>query len=233
MSRKGKYVPPSLDDPCPTVAVQGRLALASVRFLSKQYGGSPDGKNIPLDGPAGTVTTVDHHALASVHFLDMQYGNGTPASLETAAGTLTTRPKLNLVGVRYLMNPQFDSPGSSLDAPCFTLIAGMDKRPPYLVSTQCGAYAIPVLPTDSPMTVKIKEFMALYRIADITLRMLRVDELLRIQGFPDGYILLGNQADRKKFIGNAVEVTVARAWCEALCRAFREAPVRLAGELAG
>lgn len=24
-------------------------------------------------------------------------------------------------------------------------------------------------------------------------------------------------ADQKKFIGNAVEVTIARAWCEALC----------------
>lgn len=29
--------------------------------------------------------------------------------------------------------------------------------------------------------------------------------------------LIGSQADQKKFIGNAVEVTIARAWCEALC----------------
>lgn len=26
------------------------------------------------------------------------------------------------------------------------------------------------------------------------------------------------KADQKKFIGNAVEVTIARAWCVALCR---------------
>lgn len=71
MSQRGKYVPPSLDAPCPTVATQGRLALAKVAFLSKQFGGSPHDKNISIDQPAGTITTVDHHAFVSVH-----YGNG-------------------------------------------------------------------------------------------------------------------------------------------------------------
>ncbi len=39
MSQRGKYIPPSLDDPCPTVAVQRRHALESVHFLSKQFMG--------------------------------------------------------------------------------------------------------------------------------------------------------------------------------------------------
>ncbi len=42
--------------------------------------------------------------------------------------------------------------------------------------------------------------------------------LKKIMGFPEDYVLVGTQADQKKFIGNAVEVTIARAWCEALCR---------------
>ncbi|MDE5688676.1 MAG: DNA cytosine methyltransferase [Paramuribaculum sp.] len=251
MNQSGKYVPPSLDDPCPTVATQQRLALASVTFLSKQYSGTPEDKNISVDGPAGTITTVDHHAFVSVHygngfntscdapastiathdklslvqlrFLDMQYGNGTPSSVDTVAGTLTTNPKHHLVTVKqhYLMNPQFASAGGSVDAPCFTLIARMDKMPPYLVATKTGNVAIEIYTDDSPMTVKIKEFMALYNIVDITMRMLKIPELLRIQGFPADYILIGTQADQKKFIGNAVEVTVARAWCEALCTAVR------------
>ncbi|MFR7465576.1 MAG: DNA cytosine methyltransferase [Phocaeicola vulgatus] len=29
-------------------------------------------------------------------------------------------------------------------------------------------------------------------------------------GFPEDYVLIGTQADQKKFIGNAVEVTQAR-----------------------
>lgn len=274
MSRKGKYLPPSLDEPCPTIATQGRLALASVRFLSKQFSGDPESKNVAIDGPAGTITTIDHHAFVTVHygngfnrslddpaatlttkdrmglvsvsFLDMQYGNGTPASVDTAAGTLTTNPKHHLVTVtpwimntdtdngsmiddspqvktehrkqHYLMNPQFTSAGGSVDSPCFTLIAKMDKRPPYLVTTETGDMAIEIYDTDSPMTVKIKEFMALYNIIEITMRMLKITELKLIMGFPADYVLVGSQADQKKFIGNAVEVTIARVLCEALCR---------------
>ena len=248
MSQRGKYVPPSLEDPCPTVATQGRLALASVSFLSKQFGGEPYDKNIPVDGPAGTITTVDHHAFVSVHygngynvscaspaptlttkdrlaliqtaFLDMQYGNGTPASIDSAAGTITTNPKHHIVTVKhhYLVNPQYTSAGGSVDSPCFTLIARMDKMPPCIVTTESGEMAIEIYATDSPMTVRIKRFMALYSIIDIKMRMLRIDELIRIQGFPSDYILIGTQADQKKFIGNAVEVTIARVWCEALCQ---------------
>ena len=34
-------------------------------------------------------------------------------------------------------------------------------------------------------------------------------------GFPEDYMLIGTQADQKKFIGNAVEVNMARVLCEA------------------
>ena len=92
----------------------------------------------------------------------------------------------------------------------------MDKMPPYLISTEKGI-AIEVYETDSPMTVSIKEFMALYGIADIRMRMLNVRELKRIMGFPEDYTLIGTQSEQKKFIGNAVEVNMSRVLCEALC----------------
>ncbi len=274
--KTGKYVPPSLDAPCPTVATQNRLALAQVSFLSKQYGGHPYSKNVSVDGPAGTVTAKDHHMFVSVH-----YGNGYNIPTNRPAPTITTKDKLSLVTTRfianeysgggqlssidtvnpavltnpkqklvtvcpwimdtnfgnvgasvdapsrvitanhkqhYLMNPQFASPGSSVEEPCFTLIARMDKRPPYLIVTESGNIAIRVFETDSPMMVKIKEFMALYGIVDIKMRMLMIDELKLIMGFPKDYVLVGTQAEQKKYIGNAVEVTIARKWCEALCR---------------
>lgn len=47
--------------------------------------------------------------------------------------------------------------------------------------------------------------------------MLKETELKLITGFPEDYVLIGTQADKKKFIGNAVEVNMARSWCEALC----------------
>ena len=249
--KTGKYCPPSLDDPCPTVACQNRLALAKVSFLSKQFGGSPEGKNISVDAPAGTITTIDHHAFISVQygngysiplnrpaptlttkdklsivkpcFLDNQYGNGKPTSIESVSGCLTTNPKQKLVTCdRFLMNPQFGSVGSSIENPCFTLIARMDKRPPYLIITETGGVEIQIFADDSPMMVKIKEFMALYCVIDIKMRMLTVVELLLIQGFPRDYILIGTQAEQKKYIGNAVEVTIARKLCEALCSGIRD-----------
>ena len=214
MNQKGKYIAPTIDAPCPTVATQNRLGLAKVCFLSKQFSGDPDSKNISVESPAGAITTIDHHAFITVH-----YGNGYNLPIDSPAPTLTTKDKIAKVTCNgFLMNPQFESAGSSLEDPCFTLIARMDKRPPYLVMTQNGNVAIEIYDTDSAMTVKIKEFMVLYAIVDIKMRMLMISELKLIMGFPIDYVLIGTQAEQKKYIGNAVEVTMSRKLCEALCR---------------
>ena len=281
MNRNGKYQPPSIDEPCPTVATQGRLALAKVSFLSKQYSGHPESKNISIEEPAGTITCKDHHAFVSAYygngnnysvespapailtkdhlalvtpffmnyysgggqlggvdepcpaittvpkqriltpvFIDQQFGASSASSIEKPLGAITTNPKYSLVtckGKSFLMNPQFASAGVSVDSPCFTLIARMDKKPPYFVNTEEGI-GICIKEGDSPMTVKIKQFMILYGLADIKMRMLRIDELKKIMGFPEDYILIGTQSDQKKFIGNAVEVNMARVLCEAICK---------------
>lgn len=41
-------------------------------------------------------------------------------------------------------------------------------------------------------------------------------------GFPEDYVLVGTQADKKKYIGNAVEVNMARVLCEALSKKLFE-----------
>jgi DNA (cytosine-5)-methyltransferase 1 len=46
--------------------------------------------------------------------------------------------------------------------------------------------------------------------------MLKIPELKRIMGFPEDYTLIGTRSKQKKYIGNAVEVNMARALCEAL-----------------
>ena len=136
MSRSGKYNAPDIDAPCPTVATQNRLGVAHVSFLSKYYGGSPEGKNISIDEPAGTITTRDHHSFITAYygngnnhsidapaptlttkdrlaFVDMQYGNGTPKGIDVPAGTITTNPKHCLITCKhgFLMNPQYKSAG--------------------------------------------------------------------------------------------------------------------------
>lgn len=216
----------SVNNPAGTITTRDHHS-----FITAYYG---NGHNHSIDAPAPTLTTRDRLA-----FVDMQYGNGTPCDIDTPAPTVTTNPKHQLVTCerhkvvgnlfsyhgfhfpdckhRFLMNPQFQSAGGSVDNPCFTLIARMDKMPPYLIQTEQGEVAIVIDPNDSPAMVKIKEFMALYGIIDIKMRMLRIPELKRIMGFPSDYVLVGTQADQKKFIGNAVEVTMARVLCEALC----------------
>lgn len=284
-SKGGKYVAPGLDDPCPTVAVQNRLGIAKVQFLSKQFSGEPYDKNVSIEEPAGTITCKDHHAIVGAsfldsyygnanqnssvedpcptvtthdrfslvtrHFIDEQYGNGTPADINQPANAVTTNPKHNLVSVKpwimntnygnvgsglddpapvitanhkyhYLMNPQFASKGGSVEQPCFTLIARMDKMPPYLITTKQGEVAVSVFENDSPAMVRIKEFMAIYGIIDIKMRMLNVRELKRIMGFGSDYILIGTQTEQKKYIGNAVEVNMSRVLCEALAKTLNE-----------
>ena len=234
-SGKGHNIP--IDGPCATITTQDHHS-----FVSVHYG---HGCNRSIDKPAPTVTCQDRMELVTSRFLDNQYGKGWASSIERPAHTITNTPKQQLVTVKpwimdtsfnntaksidepmpvitanrkwhYLMNPQFASAGGSIDKPCFTLIARMDKMPPYLMSMESGDLAIAVYETDSPMTRKIKEFMAAYGIVDIKMRMLKIDELKRIQGFPTDYVLVGSQAEQKKFIGNAVEVGMSRALCEAL-----------------
>ena len=77
--------------------------------------------------------------------------------------------------------------------------------------------------TDSETMKQIKEFMALYNIVDIKVRMLKVAELKKIMGFPEDYVLVGTQSEQKKYIGNAVEVNMARVLCEALCHQLKMA----------
>ena len=84
------------------------------------------------------------------------------------------------------------------------------------MATIKGDTGIAVFENDSPMTVKIKEFMAAHGITEIKMRMLKVSELKAIMGFPKEYVLKGTMSEQKKYIGNAVEVNMSRRLCEAL-----------------
>jgi len=210
----------ALGNPCPTVPTNNRFAKVKCEFLSAYYG---NGHNHSTDKPSPVLTTKDRLSKVKCVFLDMQYGNGTPADCNLPAPALTVNPKHHLVTceTHYLMNPQYASAGSSIDNPCFTLIARMDKMPPYLIATESGKMAIEVYDTDSEPMRKIKQFMALYGIVDIKMRMLFIDELKQIMGFGKDYVLIGTKAEQKKYIGNAVEVTMARVMCEALVEALQ------------
>ncbi len=180
-------------------------------FITTYYG---QGENIQsLDRPSPTVTTKDFCALVNTQFIKRDFtSGGIHSDIDDPAGSVLPNPKMDIITEeRFIMNPQYLNAGGSIDNPCHTLIARMDKMPPYLVNAESGYPEIQIEDTDTEHMVKIKEFMSMYGIVDIKMRMLYVDELKKIQGFPDHYVFHGTQADQKKQIGNAVEVNQATA----------------------
>lgn len=221
-----------INAPSPTILTKDRLSLIAPVFIDQQYGQS---KPASANQPLGCVTANPKYALVTPWLMNTNFSN-VGSSLEQPAQTITANRKHH-----YLMNPQYQSAGSSIDNPCFTLIARMDKTPPYFISTKHGVYAFhnyygwlseviqkrPVFifkDVDSlcPPIWKIINFMVLYQIVDKKMRMLKIPELKRIMGFPEDYVLIGTQAEKKKYIGNAVEVNMARVLCEAVSRKLRE-----------
>lgn len=248
--------------PCPTLLTKDRLSLVTP-FIMNYYSGG--GQHSDIYHPAPAILANPKQRLISCQFMDQQFGQSKPAGTDRPLGAITANPKYNLISCRpwvmntnfsnigsgvnepapvitanrkwhYLMNPQFASAGGSVDKPCFTLIARMDKMPPYLVNASSisenlppfvkidsdGNIIIEIYEDDIPIVKKIKEFMAMYQIVDILMRMLKIPELKRIMGFPENYRLIGTQAEQKKYIGNAVEVGMAKALCEALARKLIE-----------
>ncbi|MDX8563452.1 DNA cytosine methyltransferase [Elizabethkingia sp. HX WHF] len=244
----------SIETPSPTVTTGDRFNIINPKFMcSYNYKDEPK----DLNNPCPTILTKDRFALVGTDFIDQQFGQSKPSSVDTVLGALTTNPKYAKVHTEwimntnfrnigssihvpaptitanrkwhYLMDAQYSRVGNSLDQPCFTLIARMDKTPPYLVDITQDASDLPdfikvidnvvvyeIYDNDSPMMKKIKEFMAHYGLKDIKMRMLKIQELKEIMGFPEDYTLIGTQAEQKKYIGNAVEVTMSKVLCEAI-----------------
>jgi DNA (cytosine-5)-methyltransferase 1 len=244
MNKDGVHTPPSVEEPSPVVSCQGRLGLVQPEFLDVIYGnGYPSGINSPaptirtkdglaivqpkyfidkhfgsfaqnqsINQPCGTIMPNDKHRLVeTVPFIMPTAYDNVPKSIEDPAPTLTASRRHH-----YIVNPSHGGHSTSTDNPCPVIVARQDKAPLYLVQAEGGNVAIPIYSDDTEISISIKQFMVIYGLSDIKMRMLRVAELLQIQGFPLGYQLEGNQSDQKKFIGNSVVPQVVKAWTEAM-----------------
>lgn len=233
----------STDEPCPTLTTKERCGLVQPEFIVNYNHSS---KTNDINDPSPAITAADKLGIAKPEFfIDKHYNSTQNQSIEQPAGTLMPNDKHRLVEAvpfvmptsydnkpksvddpaptiqatrrhHYLVNPSHGGHCTSADAPCPVIVARQDKAPLYFVQAEEGPVSIAVYDHDSPVVIKIKQFMAVYNLVDIKMRMLRVHELLKIQGFPDGYILCGNESDKKKFIGNSVHPKVVKVWAEAL-----------------
>lgn len=201
----------SVDDPLGAITtVPKSKIIQAYFFIDKQYGG--EANHQVIDQPAGTILKNDKHSLirADKWLMNTNYEN-VGSSMEEPAPTLTASRRHH-----YIINPSWGGHSGSIEEPCHVVIARQDKAPLYLITCKHGPVLVPVYEDDCEWTIKLKEFMAIYGISDIKMRMLKVPELKSIQGFPPHYILLGNQSDQKKFIGNAVHPYVPEKWIIAM-----------------
>ena len=216
----GKGGAHSVEGPAPTVTTKDRLAMV---FLDNQYG---TGVPTSVEKPCGTITGNPKQSVVKVKnpwVMNTSFNN-IGSSVDAPAQVVTANRKW-----QYLVNPQFSCPGNSVDAPCPTVIARQDKMPLQIASVSTKTEHMPsfikregeslvyiAYDTDSPVLREIKQFMFTFGIVDISMRMLRIDELKLIQGFPKDYVLVGTQEEQKKYLGNAVVTIMAKVWCEAI-----------------
>lgn len=202
-----------INEPCPTIMTADKLALAKPEyFIDRHFGNHGNAQNQSIHDPAGVIMPNDKHRLVEVtpFLMPTSYDN-KPKSVDEPAPTLQATRRHH-----YIVNPSHGGHCTSTDQPCPVIVARQDKAPLYVVVTENGPVAVEVYDGDTEIMIKIKQFMAVYGLVDIKMRMLRVSELLSIQGFPVGYQLEGNQSDQKKFIGNSVVPHVVKAWIEAM-----------------
>lgn len=180
-------------------------------FLASYYGKSQNGQGIrSINEPCDTITTKDRFVK---HHIQYAFGNSYYTSIEEPAGSVMTNPKHELVTTHWLYDTQYKRTYCSVNKPSPVVIARQDKTP--LSIAKASNFSLVdhsiELPTDSKARKEIKAFMRKHGIMDITIRPLNVVELLRIQGFPEDYILLGGVTRAKKYIGNSVVPGIAEA----------------------
>lgn len=204
-----------VNETAPTLVTRDKLGLVQPEFfIDKHFGKNP--QNQSIHQPAGSILPNDKHRLVEVEpfIMPTNYNNG-PKSIEEPLQTIASNRKNH-----YLVNPSWGGNPGSVEEPCCVIVARQDKAPLSFVQVERGNVAIAIFEGDSEIMIKIKQFMAIYGIVDIKMRMLRVLELLLIQGLMvkggKVYELEGNQSDQKKFIGNSVVPQVVKCWVEAL-----------------
>jgi len=224
MDTSFKNVGKSVDEPAQTLtASRHHPYVINPVFLAKYYGTGDNAVSVETAAP--TLGTKD--TLSKIHpvFLDKTFsGNGNIQSVEQPAGTVMPNDKHRLISCQpFILNPSHGGHCTGTEVPCVTIVARQDKAPLYLIQyTIDESVSIPVYDDDTEVMIRIKQFMALYGLSDIKMRMLKVSELILIQGFPADYKLEGNQTDQKKFIGNSVVPHVVTSWCLAMANKNRE-----------
>lgn len=196
----------SIEQPAGGLTQNPKLNLQTLHFIDQQYSGGQQNKGV--DEPAGGITNIPKQKLIEVDkfIMDTQFNND-PHSIDEPSNTLlASRKHYYVISAHW-----FNQNAKSIDDVSGTIIARMDKTPPYLVVTEEGSLALEVYEHDPPHYKLMKQFMAHHGIANIRMRMLKISELKKIMTIPDRYEMVGSETDQKKMIGNAVPCEMVTA----------------------
>lgn len=138
------------------------------------------GISAPVTEPTGAITTQDHHSLVVPPMIIGYYNNSTSSPVDAPMGTcMATIHHALLIPPSFIMSYYGrEDAQSEICAPLPTVTT--EKR-----------HALIGFPSE-------------VNAEDCYFRMLNPREIKRAMGFPDDYILLGNQSDQIKQAGNAV-----------------------------
>jgi DNA (cytosine-5)-methyltransferase 1 len=214
----------ALGAPCPALLTNPHARLIQVQRFPKQFlyqnNGTRDNDRASrsvhlLKWPTRTVT-----ANGGNQFLMTYYRHGGIRLLGQPGATVTTKDRLAKVEASgFLFNQQFSNGPRSLEAVARTVVAS--RRHPYLAQVSClGAGLMEPLATDSAVMLELKAYCRQHGITNVFMRMLFVDELKLVMGFPADYHLLGTETEQKKMLGNAVVPAVAAALTRAMLPAL-------------
>jgi DNA (cytosine-5)-methyltransferase 1 len=216
----------SVEEPAHTVTSIDHHALINASFIQQRNTGKPESKVFSIERPARTLTaTGGNQELVQAKFIGRY--NGQPnqdvnaVSVEVPAPILTTIDRLSLISTKFIVN-EYSGGGqhSSIDEVCPAILTNPKQKVVSCKGVMGTDFNNKGTSIETEPLRRIKEFMALYGIIDIKMRMLKIPELKRIMGFPEDYTLIGTQAEQKKYIGNAVEVNMARVLCETLVQSY-------------
>lgn len=211
----------SVDVPCGTLCTKEQRYPTTAVFTYSYYSGG--GQLGTVESPFPAVLTIPKQRIVECVFLDQQFGKSSAGSLDRPFPAVTTNPHYSAVTPQFLrlpMRPQESNLVYTLDRPMPTVLT---RDYYYLHSVSYEEYKNCVPQEgDTKMMLKLKHMMRSKGISDIKMRAISITESLRVMGFGEDYTLLGTKAQQRKYIGNAVECTVAGKMAEAVAEAVSE-----------
>lgn len=184
-------------------------------------------KGQSVESPLDTITAGGtHHALVQPFIVGMEHG-GRLVDPSGPMPIITTAKGGSFAVVEaFMLGQQSGATPRSMDEPVPTVAAdgAISVVEPFLTKynrTATGGYSV-----DDPLdTVSTRDRFGLVQpvvngmALDIRFRMLQPHELSAAMSFPKGYAFAGNKGENIKQIGNAIDVTMARALGAAILRA--------------